>query len=70
MGAEADAAGGEFRIQPVDRVREIRPCNSELQIAKTQAQQLLVGEQLPGMCSLLQAGRSRLPVSGWGTAKV
>ena len=47
VGPKADTAGGELVVQPSDRPLELRARDGELQVAETQAQELVVGERLP-----------------------
>src|ERR1700734_3928487 len=47
MGPESDAARRELLVQPVDGALQVGTRDRQLQIAKAQVQQLLVGQRLP-----------------------
>ena len=49
MRPEADAAGGELSVQPFDRLFQLGALDAQFEIAKAQAQQLIVGECFPGV---------------------
>jgi hypothetical protein len=47
MRLEADAARRQFAMQALDRLREVSALDGELQVAESQAEQLLVRQRLP-----------------------
>ena len=61
---KTDAAGGEFSIQPPDRLLEIRARDRQSEITKSQTKQLLVAQRLPGMLQPRARVRERRRFSG------